>query len=174
MLAGAVKHPYRISALAGATIFFWVGVLEAFSLLFFHGAMIKIAGMADWTRMLASLDTGLLLIGGFLYGTIGLALGMLWWAVISRLSSWARKPLKRMPREAADFFELFCTETKNGDGRQANIVEFVCQQIQRIVYQFIHISFVRNALLLPFLACALKHILEFFAIPGTEQHTSTW
>jgi arylsulfatase A-like enzyme len=107
MKAGNARHPYWTAALAGGTLFLWFGVLEASYLLFFEGALIKYAGMNDWVRLFANLDSGLFLLAGLLYGAIGLPVGVLWWMGVSRTAEALRRLRRREPREARDFYDLF-------------------------------------------------------------------
>jgi len=107
MNRGNLRHPWLTAALAGGALFLWFGILEAGYLLFFEGALIKYAGMNDWVRLFANLDSGLFLLAGLLYGAVGLAAGVLWWFPASRLSAALRRLRRKEPREARDFYELF-------------------------------------------------------------------
>jgi len=107
MNRGNVRHPWLTAALAGGTLFLWFGILEASYLLFFEGALIKYAGMNDWVRLFANLDSGLFLLAGLLYGAVGLVVGALWWFAVSRLSAFLRRLRKKDPREARDFYDLY-------------------------------------------------------------------
>ena len=107
MLAGTVRHPLGTAAFAGAVLFGLIGVVEAATQLVFPGAMIRMAGMTGWMKMLSSLDTSLLLLAGLVYGALGAAVGALWWAVVSRLAASLRRLRKREPRQATDFFSLY-------------------------------------------------------------------
>jgi len=102
-----VRRPWLVAALAGATLLFWVGVLEAIYLLFFLGAMIQMAVMADWLKMLGNLDTGLLLLAGLLYAVPGLILGVVWWVLVSRLLSLMQGLKRRAFGTRADTLDLF-------------------------------------------------------------------
>jgi len=107
MRADEIKQPFLTAAMAGGVLFLWAGVFEAAFLLFFEGALIKYAGMNDWVRLFANLDSGLFLFAGVLYGILGLGIGLGWWLLASWAGTAVRRLRKKTPRQAGDFFGLY-------------------------------------------------------------------
>jgi arylsulfatase A-like enzyme len=109
MQSGAVKYPYFVAALAGAALFALLGILDVghkiFSLVI---TFIFIRTTVSWLDLLANLDMSApLLLVVLLYGAFGLGTGILWWWVISRVSSRLQKLRKKEPSWAEDFFALY-------------------------------------------------------------------